>query len=74
MECGFVRNHGLGTLRFDSLSIASECGGGNGKLDGIFATEVRKSYLHLLLAHVKTECNYGERVEGGETRCPAYGF
>ena len=26
-----------------------------------------------MLAHVKTECNYGESVEGG-ARCPAYGF
>ena len=26
------------------------------------------------VAHVKTECNYSESVEGGETRCPAYGF
>ena len=25
------------------------------------------------MAHVKTECNYGESVEG-EARCPAYGF
>ena len=30
-------------------------------------------FLESTMTHVKTECNYGESVEGG-ARCPAYGF
>ena len=42
---------------------------------------VLRATLYLLLAHIKTERNYGESVEGGasprgsrDRGCPAYGF